>query len=46
MCALPQRSPLRNSVDELDLDVRVIVSDHPDLKGSADFYGVPSMTFP
>ena len=31
----------RNSVGELNLDVVAIVSNHPDLKGIADFYGVP-----
>ena len=31
----------RNSIGELNLDVRAIVSNHPDLKSIADFYGVP-----
>ena len=31
----------RNSVGELNLDVVAVVSNHPDLKGIADFYGVP-----
>jgi formyltetrahydrofolate deformylase len=31
----------RNSVGELNLDVVAIVSNHPTLKGIADFYGVP-----
>jgi formyltetrahydrofolate deformylase len=31
----------RNSVGELNLDVVAIVSNHPDLKGIAEFYGVP-----
>ncbi|MCW2578958.1 MAG: purU, partial [Blastococcus sp.] len=31
----------RNSVGELNLDVVAIVSNHPDLKDIADFYGVP-----
>jgi formyltetrahydrofolate deformylase len=31
----------RNSIGELNLDVVAIVSNHPDLKGIADFYGVP-----
>ena len=31
----------RNSVGELNLDVVAIVSNHPVLKGIADFYGVP-----
>jgi formyltetrahydrofolate deformylase len=36
----------RNSVDELNLDVRAVVSNHPDLKGIADFYGVPFVHIP
>lgn len=31
----------RNSIGELNLDVVAIVSNHPDLMGIADFYGVP-----
>ncbi|MDP5181955.1 formyltetrahydrofolate deformylase [Blastococcus sp. BMG 814] len=31
----------RNSVGELNLDVVAVVSNHPDLAGIADFYGVP-----
>jgi formyltetrahydrofolate deformylase len=31
----------RNSVGELNLDVVAIVSNHPTLKDTADFYGVP-----
>jgi formyltetrahydrofolate deformylase len=31
----------RNSIGELNLDVVAVVSNHPDLKGIADFYGVP-----
>ncbi|WP_369138623.1 formyltetrahydrofolate deformylase [Modestobacter versicolor] len=31
----------RNSVGELNIDVVAIVSNHPDLKGIADFYGIP-----
>src|SRR5215212_2528419 len=31
----------RNSVCELNLDFVAIVSNHPDLKGIANFYGVP-----
>jgi formyltetrahydrofolate deformylase len=31
----------RNSVGELNLDVVAIVSNHPTLKATADFYGVP-----
>ena len=31
----------RNSVGELHLDVVAVVSNHPDLRGIADFYGVP-----
>ena len=31
----------RNSVGELNLDVVAVVSNHPDLKATADFYGVP-----
>jgi formyltetrahydrofolate deformylase len=31
----------RNSIGELNLDVVAIVSNHPDLKAIADFYGVP-----
>jgi formyltetrahydrofolate deformylase len=36
----------RNSVGELNLDVRAIVSNHPDLKAIADFYGVPFVHIP
>ena len=36
----------RNSVGELNLDVVAIVSNHPDLKGIADFYGVPFRHIP
>ncbi len=36
----------RNSVGELNLDVRAVVSNHPDLKGIADFYGVPFVHIP
>ncbi len=36
----------RNSVGELNLDVRAVVSNHPDLKGIADFYGVPFVHLP
>ncbi|MGX5655041.1 formyltetrahydrofolate deformylase [Geodermatophilus nigrescens] len=31
----------RNSIGELDLDVVAVVSNHPDLAGTAEFYGVP-----
>jgi formyltetrahydrofolate deformylase len=31
----------RNSIGELNLDVVAVVSNHPDLKGTADFYRVP-----
>ena len=31
----------RNSVGELNLDVVAVVSNHPDLAATADFYGVP-----
>ena len=31
----------RNSIGELNLDVVAVVSNHPDLKGIADFYGIP-----
>ena len=31
----------RNSVGELNLDVVAVVSNHPDLRGIAEFYGVP-----
>ena len=31
----------RNSIGELNLDVVAVVSNHPDLKTTADFYGVP-----
>ena len=31
----------RNSIGELNLDVVAVVSNHPDLQGIADFYGVP-----
>jgi formyltetrahydrofolate deformylase len=36
----------RNSVGELNLDVVAIVSNHPTLKGTADFYGVPFRHIP
>jgi formyltetrahydrofolate deformylase len=36
----------RNSIGELNLDVRAVVSNHPDLKGTADFYGVPFVHIP
>jgi formyltetrahydrofolate deformylase len=36
----------RNSIGELNLDVVAIVSNHPDLKGIADFYGVPFVHIP
>jgi formyltetrahydrofolate deformylase len=36
----------RNSIGELNLDVVAIVSNHPDLKGIADFYGVPFTHIP
>jgi formyltetrahydrofolate deformylase len=36
----------RNSVGELNLDVVAVVSNHPDLKGIADFYGVPFRHIP
>ncbi|TFV90902.1 formyltetrahydrofolate deformylase [Blastococcus sp. CT_GayMR20] len=36
----------RNSVGELNLDVVAIVSNHPTLKGIADFYGVPFRHIP
>src|SRR6059058_635081 len=31
----------RNSIGELNLDVVAVVSNHPDLRSIADFYGVP-----
>jgi formyltetrahydrofolate deformylase len=31
----------RNSIGELNLDVVAVVSNHPDLEGIAEFYGVP-----
>jgi len=31
----------RNSIGELNLDVVAVVSNHPDLAGTAEFYGVP-----
>jgi formyltetrahydrofolate deformylase len=36
----------RNSVDELNLDVVAVVSNHPDLQHIADFYGVPFRHIP
>jgi formyltetrahydrofolate deformylase len=36
----------RNSVGELNLDVVAVVSNHPDLEGTADFYGVPFRHIP
>jgi len=36
----------RNSVGELNLDVVAVVSNHPTLKGIADFYGVPFKHIP
>ena len=36
----------RNSVGELNLDVVAVVSNHPTLKGTADFYGVPFRHIP
>ncbi len=36
----------RNSVGELNLDVVAVVSNHPDLEGIADFYGVPFRHIP
>ena len=36
----------RTSVGELNLDVRAVVSNHPDLKGIADFYGIPFRHIP
>jgi formyltetrahydrofolate deformylase len=36
----------RNSVDELNLDVVAVVSNHPDLEHIADFYGVPFRHIP
>jgi formyltetrahydrofolate deformylase len=36
----------RNSVGELNLDVRAIVSNHPTLEGIASFYGVPFRHIP
>jgi formyltetrahydrofolate deformylase len=36
----------RNSIGELNLDVVAIVSNHPDLKGIADFYGIPFTHIP
>ena len=36
----------RNSIGELNLDVVAVVSNHPDLKGIADFYGVPFRHIP
>ena len=36
----------RNSIGELNLDVVAIVSNHPDLKRIADFYGVPFRHIP
>ena len=36
----------RNSVGELHLDVVAVVSNHPDLRGVAEFYGVPFRNIP
>ena len=36
----------RNSIGELNLDVVAIVSNHPDLHGIADFYGIPFRHIP
>jgi formyltetrahydrofolate deformylase len=36
----------RNSVGELNLDVRAVVSNHPTLEGIATFYGVPFRHIP
>jgi formyltetrahydrofolate deformylase len=36
----------RNSVGELNLDVVAVVSNHPTLKGIADFYGIPFRHIP
>ena len=36
----------RNSVGELNLDVVAIVSNHPTLQGTAEFYGVPFRHIP
>jgi formyltetrahydrofolate deformylase len=36
----------RTSVGELNVDVVAIVSNHPDLKGIADFYGIPFQHIP
>ena len=36
----------RNSVGELNLDVVAVVSNHPTLKSTADFYGVPFRHIP
>lgn len=36
----------RNAVGELNLDVVGVVSNHPDLKGIAEFYGVPFRHIP
>jgi hypothetical protein len=36
----------RNSVGELNLDVVAVVSNHPDLRATAEFYGVPFRHIP
>jgi formyltetrahydrofolate deformylase len=36
----------RNSIGELHLDVVAVVSNHPDLRGVAEFYGVPFRHIP
>jgi formyltetrahydrofolate deformylase len=36
----------RNSIGELNLDVVAVVSNHPDLQGIAEFYGVPFRHIP
>jgi formyltetrahydrofolate deformylase len=36
----------RNSIGELNLDVVAVVSNHPDLRGIAEFYGVPFRHIP
>jgi formyltetrahydrofolate deformylase len=36
----------RNSIGELDLDVVAVVSNHPDLRSIADFYGIPFRHIP
>jgi formyltetrahydrofolate deformylase len=36
----------RNSVGELNLDVVAVVSNHPDLRSTAEFYGIPFRHIP